>query len=65
MKISQAIHQSFYAVLQPYNIKVYEEPETFFTEFEVREQLCLMNCQQGIDCLNFDNDKSSTRRSRR
>jgi hypothetical protein len=39
----QAIHQSLYAFLQPYNIEVYEEAETLSTEFEIGEHLRLMN----------------------
>ena len=53
--MSQAIHQSFYAVLQKYNIEIYEEAQTFSTEFEVRKQLRLMNSCQPIYRLDFDN----------
>ena len=52
--MSQAVRQSLYAVLQPCNIEIYEEPQTLSAEFEVREQLSLMNCCQGIHRFDFN-----------
>ena len=32
-RLSQTIHQSLYAIFQPYNIEVNEQAQTLFTEF--------------------------------